>query len=192
MKTVAVFGSGEGNPGESRYDAMKLVGILLAAKGARIITGGYGGSGMQAPIEGVYHGRGHSTGYVLACRKKDPNPYLGNVVVCGKDVVVEPNNEAMQYSLRLGLLLQADGFVVDPSDPTFGTAVEFFSVVNLNEKFWQKNQKPIVLFSERYRIESYPLVRLVKEKIQRPSYLKHTADPEQAVQWLWSCMNLAK
>lgn len=176
MKTVACFGSGSGNLGDFAYDRMQEAGRLLATRNILVITGGYRGSGMEAPARGARSIGGPSVGYTLACRNKMPNPFLSTAIVCGD------GTDATQYATRLGHLLNADGFVVDTTDKTLGTLIEFLSVVNMNQKFWQQNPRPIVLLSDTLQAEAY--IQYIPNKNELPTYCMNFERPLEAIEWL--------
>jgi predicted Rossmann-fold nucleotide-binding protein len=176
MKTVACFGSGSGNPGDFAYDRMQEAGRLLATQNILVITGGYGGSGMEAPARGARGIGGSSIGYTLACRNKMPNPFLSTVFMCGN------GTDATQYATRLGHLLNADGFVVDTTDTTLGTLIEFLSVVNMNQKFWQQHPKPIALLSDSLQAAAY--TQCVPNEKELLAYCRNFKEPLEAIDWL--------
>jgi predicted Rossmann-fold nucleotide-binding protein len=188
IRTVACFGSGKGKSGEFFYDSMAAIGRALAEQEVVVATGGYGGSGMEAPIVGANEVKGSNVwtvGYVLACRRKDPNQFLKQKVVCGKDLIVGSNSDAMQYAVRLGSLLDADAFVVDCSDETLGTLIEFASVLNMNQKFWTSNPKPVALLMQ----EDDPKSKLLNELMvaygfSTEPWIRLFSNPEKLIQWL--------
>ncbi len=61
VPTVTVFGSSQGEPGETAYDQAVELGRLLAGAGYSVATGGYGGS-MEAVSEGAHQAGGSIIG----------------------------------------------------------------------------------------------------------------------------------
>ena len=57
-KLISCFGPGVGEPGDPLYDAMVEVGRLLAQLGCTVQTGGFGGTGMEAPARGAREANG--------------------------------------------------------------------------------------------------------------------------------------
>lgn len=74
QKTIACLGGGKGKEGDAQYDAMVEVGRLLAQRGCTVITGGFGGAGMEAPAKGAKEAGGTAIGYTML--GKPGNPYL--------------------------------------------------------------------------------------------------------------------
>lgn len=185
MPRVTCFGSGKGGPGDRQYDAMRDVGRLLAGHHITVVTGGYGGSGMEAPLLGAVDAGGNTVGCVMEGIPKEPNPHAKETVV----VMGGHFTQEMQYSIRLGHLLQSDGFVVDPTDETPGTLIEFFSVVNLNMKqIWQDAPRPVVVLEYWQAGLPKPLPSMISDyaRIIGASlpWLHVTPEPEAAVNWL--------
>lgn len=181
---ITCFGSSKGSPGETQYDAMQEVGRLLAAERVVVVTGGYGGSGMEAAARGASESGGSACGYTLECSTKQPNPYLAPIIPSDAFLSVEK-----QYCERLGSLLQSDGFVVDPTDDTPGTLIEFFSVMNLNMKFWKDSPRPVVVLRpppEGRAIGSFEHIIItfcLTQSADRP-WLCLADAPEGATDWL--------
>jgi predicted Rossmann-fold nucleotide-binding protein len=148
MKTIACFGTGGGGPGEPRYDAMVEVGRLLAENGHRIVTGGYGGIGMEAPARGASESGGHATGYTYAGRPG--NNFLSEMIDCGEQYMRLSQSGGshlpleVQYGIRWGNLLTADGFIVAPNGGP-GTLVEVIGVVNHNFGMWRDRPKRLAI-----------------------------------------------
>lgn len=138
MKTIACFGSGSGKCGEVMYDAMQEVGQTLARTGATVITGGFGGSGMEAPAKGAQIAGGKSIGYTLM--GLPANPHLSEVVDCSR----ESNCPEIQFGIRLGHLLSADAFIIGAAGGA-GTLVELMAIINLNAKFWKEKKRVVIL-----------------------------------------------
>ena len=179
---------------------MYKVGWILAKGGDTVITGGFGGSGMEAPARGATEAGGKAIGYVW--RGKPGNPYLTEMVDCRR-VYVKPKRfpvpgelpfyeppPEVQYGIRLGFLLAADGFIIDGSGGT-GTLVEMLAVLNLNAKYWSREPK-------RFSIMTLPIAHGRNHHHQALDFmmslgiiqaadlrlLKVTADPAEAVNWV--------
>lgn len=120
------------------YDAMQEVGQTLARVGVTVITGGFGGSGMEAPAKGSQLAGGKSIGYTLM--GLPANPHLSEVVDCSK----ESSCPEIQFGIRLGHLLSADAFIVGAAGGA-GTLVELMAIINLNAKFWKEKKKVVIL-----------------------------------------------
>lgn len=136
------------------YDAMQEVGQTLARVGATVITGGFGGSGMEAPAKGASLAGGKSIGYTLM--GLPANPHLSELVDCRKEFLrvkfnscqdetsyPEPSPE-IQFGIRLGHLLSADAFIVGAAGGA-GTLVELMAIINLNAKFWKEKKVVVIL-----------------------------------------------
>lgn len=143
-KAIACFGSSEGVPGSSEYDAMVQVGRLLATKGYAVWTGGYSGTGMEAPARGAVISRGQAIGYTIL--GKPGNNYLTHEVDCqrlftGADGEMPPE---IQFGVRLGSLLLADGFIFAAGGGS-GTMLELMAAINFSYKFWETPKKIAIL-----------------------------------------------
>jgi len=145
IKTIACFGGSQGNSGDPGYDAMQEVGRLLVEYGCMVATGGYGGTGMEAPARGANEAGGEAIGYTILGRKG--NPFLTGAVDCRClcNNTVDPSRE-IQYGVRLGKLLAADGFIVAATGGP-GTMVEMMAVINLNCKLWQSSPKHLAILN---------------------------------------------
>ena len=162
-KRIACFGSGKGQRGERAYDAMVKVGALLAEHGVDVLTGGFGGAGMEAPAYGVRVARmlsgvaAQAIGYTLWGKPGNadltrivPADTFGLVVRgCSgiSDSASIPLAPELQYGLRLGNLLSADGFILMLDRCGVGTMVELFAVLNLMAKKWPKGSKRLALLT---------------------------------------------
>lgn len=156
MKTIACLGSGSGAIGDLCYDTMVEVGRLLAQRGCVVATGGFGGAGMEAPARGAAAVGGKTVGYTIF--GKQGNAYLSETVDCRKQYIkvkqyvcvgeephIEPPPE-VQYGVRLGNLLTADGFII-AADGGPGTMVELMAVINLNYKLWKERPKNVAILN---------------------------------------------
>lgn len=182
MKTIACLGSGSGKIGDSYYDAMVKVGRLLAKKGCVVATGGFGGVGMEAPARGAATG-GKTIGYTMLGRQG--NAYLSETVDCQKFQDKELSPE-IQYGVRLGNLLSADGFIIAANGGP-GTMVELMAIINLNYKLWKEKAKNVAILnlgSNKWNVDM--LDRLEAWKMlprEVRSYILVASTPEQAVSW---------
>ncbi|MFC1623647.1 LOG family protein [Patescibacteria group bacterium] len=149
MKRIACLGSGNGEPGDKMYDAMQEVGKLLAKNGITVLTGGFGGSGMEAPAKGVQSSGGKSVGFTLM--GIPGNQYLSETV----DTKKQSDIPEIQFGIRLGNLLSADGFIIS-ADGGAGTMTELMAIINLNAKFW-KPSKPVVILNHYQEEDGYPI-----------------------------------
>lgn len=141
MKVIACLGGSSGQPGDPRYDAMVKVGRLLAVKECQVVTGGFGGTGMEAPAKGATEVGGEAIGYTML--DKPGNPYLSTVVDCSKFAGNDdyPLSPEWQYGLRLGHLLEADGFIIAAGGGP-GSMVELMAIINFNAKgLWKGKPK---------------------------------------------------
>ncbi len=145
---IACFGSGSGSPGDPMYDAMCQVGRLLDQGGHEVLTGGFGGAGMEAPARGVWEesaGTRRAKGYVLG--GNPANSYV-DAVDCGSLGGPGVNfSIEQQFGLRLGCLLEADGFILLGGGP--GTMLELLGFINLNFKLWEYTKRLAILSPPR-------------------------------------------
>ncbi|HEY4498436.1 MAG TPA: hypothetical protein VJH94_00050 [Candidatus Paceibacterota bacterium] len=152
MKTIACLGSGSGAPGDAMYDAMVEVGRLLVKRGYRVATGGFGGAGMEAPVRGAKEAGGETLGYTML--DKPGNSFLDIDVPCSTLLipgggVVTLNSVEEQYGLRLGRLLEADGFIIAAYGGP-GTFAELMAIINLNYKIWKERPKRFTILNPAY------------------------------------------
>lgn len=181
MKTIACLGSGNGISGEAMYDAMEQVGVLLATGGSTVITGGFGGSGMEAPAKGVKIAGGKSIGYTI--KGIPANQYISDVVDCSE----ESSCPEIQFGIRLGHLLSADAFIIGATGGA-GTLVELMAIINLNTKFWKEKKKVAILKVQEGSGWDYEML----DQLKQWGVLPHQAEdsivivetPEQAVHWV--------
>lgn len=191
---IACLGSGSGGPGEPSYDAMVEVGRLLAQAGHTVFTGGFGGAGMEAPARGAKQAGGRAVGFTIL--GKPGNPYLTEVVDCREQytdcgaALLHPDPPVgVQFGLRLGNLLCADGFIIAAGGGP-GTMTELMAIVNLNSKIWKQTKKLAILkvgwangkgwdYSMLQQLENWGML---PPKV-RPQILI-TGSPKQAVGWV--------
>ena len=177
---IACFGSGSGKEGDPSYEKMREVGFLLVAlKKCDVLTGGFNGSGMEAPAKGATEAGGESIGFTIL--GKSGNPYLTEVVNCGEGFFPE-----VQYGMRLGNLLTADGFIVEASGG-MGTLVELVAAINLSLKFWDKPKKIAVLtFGEKGHMEQLLFILKMMDFFtdEMSKSILVTDSPAKAVDWV--------
>ena len=112
-RTIAVFGSSTIDPSSESWRLAEEIGRRLAASGARVVTGGFGGV-MEAACRGARAGGGTAVGVTFgaAFPERTPNPWLSETL------------EAGSLLQRLARLFDAEGFVV--LEGSVGTLAEFF------------------------------------------------------------------
>ncbi|MDO8590713.1 MAG: hypothetical protein Q7R65_01905 [bacterium] len=145
MKTIACLGSGNGTLGDPCYNAMVEVGHLLAKRGFAVATGGFGGAGMEAPARGAKETGGVTIGYTMLGKK--PNKWIMRIGDCAAQYHIgffTPPIPEIQYGIRLGSLLSADGFIITAGGGP-GSMVEFLAIVNLNCKLWGNPKRFTIL-----------------------------------------------
>ncbi len=187
MKTIACFGSGSGAQGDAQYDAMVEVGRLLAERGCTVITGGFGGAGMEAPAKGAMNAHGKTVGYTFL--RKPGNPYLEKTIDCqlrfmGSDFL----SPEQQYGLRLGSLLEAEGFIIAAQGGP-GTMVELMAIINLNTKLWREKPKRFAVldssFGESWDMKMFDKLFQWGVCPREVAFLLHiSTSPEQVVDWV--------
>lgn len=140
--SISCLGSGSGKPGEPAYDEMFEVGRMIAKFGYNVSTGGYGGSGMEAPAAGFREVSSEwAFGYFVSAFGIEPNEYVAPIDCCE----LKARWFAEQaYGLRLGTLLLANGFVIGPGAGV-GTLTEVAAIINLNLKFWKDKRRCAIL-----------------------------------------------
>lgn len=149
MKKITCLGSGSGKSGDPYYDAMVNVGHLLAQKQIIVLTGGFGGIGMQAPAQGAVESGGKAIGYTIF--GKPGNAYLSEEVDCRKffinslsGAVSKDLTKEEQFCIRLSHLITADGFIIAAGGGP-GTMVELTTLINFNHKVWKNQAKKIAI-----------------------------------------------
>lgn len=149
VSAVAFLGSGSGQEGDQMYELMLSAGRILARLGITVVTGAYGGSGMEAPARGALEGGGNPVGFGLLGIRQ--NPFIRIFQDCGYTRTVD---EVIcleeQYGRRLARLLERDAFIVG-ADGGVGTVAELAALVNLNLKLWprfgRKCQKRVAILT---------------------------------------------
>lgn len=115
-RSIAVFGSSTLRDTAPAWTLAEDLGRELAAAGARVLNGGYGGV-MEAVSRGAHAAGGCVVGVTVdVFPDREPNRFLSERKQTG--TLLE----------RLGILLQADGFVA--LEGSVGTLTEFFLVWN--------------------------------------------------------------
>lgn len=185
--TIACLGSGKGQPGEPVYNAMERVGAMAAMRNIRIITGGFGGAGMEAAASGATSNGGKAIGYTML--GLPGNDFLSEVVDCST-WVDQPLPKEVQYGVRLGRLLQADGFIL-AAGGGMGTMVELMAIMNLNTKMWREQPKRFaILRPEGFQgVDwSYALFNQLERggflPAEEKTRMLFTTDPEEALNWV--------
>ena len=171
---------------------MVEVGRLLAQRGAIVLTGGFGGSGMEAPARGAKEAGGRAIGYTML--DKPGNEFLTDEIDCSTQLVKrltiplgsEELEPELQYGIRLGNLLIADGFILG-ADGGLGTMVELLAIMNLNSKFWATPKRLAVLkiplcSNDKWNVGTIALRALVDQ--ETPSPLSIVDKPKTAVDWV--------
>lgn len=197
IPTVSCFGSGKGKGGDPLYDAMCMVGRILAERKITVVTGGHGGVGMEAPCRGAYEVRGDAVGYCLPNRKS--NAYLTK---SHWPHILFPNlNIEAMWGIRLGYLLESDGFIVAGWDPSCagdgepGTATELLAAFTLNSKIWSPKKRLAILHPPDVRIPGWntEMLDLLMEWGMLPRdvrpYIHVTRTPQEAVDWVIGVAN---
>lgn len=181
-KIVACLGSSSGEEGDPLYDAMMQVGKLLAESATVVITGGFGGVGMEAPAKGAQEAGGATVGYTFM--GLPANPHFSEVVDCGAD----SSSPEIQFGIRLGHLLSADGFVIGANGGT-GTLMELLGIINMNAKFWPKPKKTAILTTADSCWNSEMLTQICRWCSVPEDGLcsiKFVAESHEAVEWVLS------
>ncbi len=182
------MGSGNGVAGEPAYDAMVEVGRLLAERGCIVVTGGFGGAGMEAPVRGAREAGGKVFGYTML--GKPANEYLAEYGDCQFFGETRLPIE-LQFGTRLGHLLESDGFIICAGGGP-GTMVELIAIINLNIKLWKEHPKRFaILMPKDMKCEGWGngmIEQLISWGIL-PLGLAHrqiliTGSPEAAVGWV--------
>lgn len=141
-KKIACLGSSAGSPGDSMYNAMIEVGKLLTQNEVTVMTGGHGGSGMEAPACGARSLGGDVI--LIPLSGFDRNPFgtdIIDVVDQGADTIEK------EFGMRLGYLLEADGFIIG-ADGGPGTVLELLALINLSIKVWGGEKRVAILKPE--------------------------------------------
>ena len=75
-RTITIFGTSKGRPGDENYELARRLGARLAEAGYAIANGGYGGT-MTATAEGARQAHGEVIGVTCAAfGRSGPNEYI--------------------------------------------------------------------------------------------------------------------
>lgn len=192
ITAVSCFGSGQGKKGDPFYEAMRMVGRMLAERKITVVTGGHGGVGMEAPCRGAWEVKGQTIGYCLP--NWTQNAYLTEVRRLGS-LFPRLNIEAL-WGIRLGYLLESGGFIVAAWDPSCasngepGTATELLAAFTLNSKIWSPKKRLAILHPPDVRIPGWDteMLDLLMEWGMLPRdvrpYVHVARTPLDAVEWV--------
>ncbi|MBU0707253.1 LOG family protein [Patescibacteria group bacterium] len=149
-RLITFFGSGKGTPGDPAYDQMKKLGSIVNARGGIPVTGGFGGSGMEAPARGAHENGGQTIiGHVLRDTGLKANQYLTEVVDHSVGPEGSPLPVETAFCLRLAGLTASQGFVFG-AGAGIGTFVELMTIFNHNLKLWKSQPRPVALLGEAW------------------------------------------
>ncbi len=167
------------------YDDMDRVGQLLAMDGHTVLTGGFGGVGMEAPARGAKQAGGKCIGYTML--GKPGNSFLTQVIEC-RHIGTELLVPELQFGVRLGRLLLADGFILAAGGGP-GTLLELLAVLNLNMKFWEKVRPLAILKPEGLMTAGWDgeMIKVISAWCQLPDSARDAihivSTPTEAVTW---------
>lgn len=184
---IACLGSGSGQPGSPAYDAMVAVGRLLAQAGHTVLTGGFGGAGMEAPARGAKLAGGKTVGYTIL--GKPGNSFLTEEVDCRTMFNICPvPPPTAQFCLRFFSLLDADGFIISAGGGA-GSMLELMGIINLGAKVWPAPKKVAILQPNGPVVKGwdYPMLTQLENWDMLPGKVLQeiliTKQPELAVNW---------
>jgi predicted Rossmann-fold nucleotide-binding protein len=196
-KVIACLGGGDVERDNIYYKAMTAVGGLLAEKKYIVVTGGFGGI-MEAAAKGAIEAGGKTIGYTML--DKGSNPYISTTVNCESlihpmmfldDENIEPAVKyTVQYGMRLGCLLSADGFIISAGGGP-GTMAELMAIINLGSKVWKMAKRIAILNVDEAYFSYEWNARMLKElekwgvfprKVQK--HFRIAATPKEAVDWV--------
>lgn len=181
QRVIACFGSGKDSAGKV-YRQMEIVGKLLAEHDCIVITGGFGGSGMEAPLKGAKSANGQTIGYTML--GKTANAFADTIIDCGQQYSNRSGTALTteeQYGLRLANLMKADAFVVSDAGG-IGTVVELCAIINFALKIWQQKKPIAILVSEYGNLKL--LQQLTATFFDKSNSLMYFHDPAKAVGWV--------
>lgn len=185
---IACLGNGSLAPGEPAYDAMVEAGKLLARRGDIVLTGAFGGA-MEAPAKGAKQAGGKTVGYTMLDKK--PNEWIMEVGDCAAQYHIgfsTPPIQEIQYGIRLGSLLAADGFIFAAGGGP-GSMTELMAIANLNAKIWPRPKKIAILKVKRTNSDEwdYPMLTQLEDWGMLPQKVRQqiliTEAPKVAVGW---------
>jgi predicted Rossmann-fold nucleotide-binding protein len=190
LKTIAVLGSGDAQANSPTYLVAQEAGRLLAQRGFAVATGAYGGV-MEAAAKGAKEAGGTTIGYTMLGIK--PNQWITQVGDCAAQFHIgfsTPPIPEIQYGLRLGSLLAADGFIIVAGGGP-GTMVELLAIINLNLKLWGKTAKRLAILEvpgmpsghwDSDTLDQLAEMGILPPAVWRLIYIP--ASPELAVDWV--------
>jgi len=180
---------------------MVKVGRLLVEKSYTVVTGGFGGVGMEAPARGASEAGGTAIGYTTF--GFEGNGFLTREVDCrqlyvevshtvkvgGEAPHLEPPPE-VQSAIRRAMLLSADAFIIAAGGGS-GTMVELMAIINNNHRIWEDRPKyvailkPVGVDCEGWDIS---MLRKLTEWGVLPrgvrGFIRVVDTPEKAVGWV--------
>lgn len=193
IKRVTCLGNGKGVPGEPLYNKMVQVGRILAEREIAVVTGAYGGVGMEAPLRGASSAGGTTVGYHMGRHScKDPNKFISDLQdasLNGTEETLPPgslaySNASDTYVRRLGYLLHSDAFII-AAGFDLGTLVEISVLVNLNEKGLWTPKRIVILTDGSLSRRDSMILGLLNDLSDPPiGYLHITSNPQEAVDWI--------
>lgn len=175
---TAFLGSGSGNQSDAMYQAMFACATMVSERGSKVATGGFGGSGMEAPLRGAHGGIGYTFD------DRPVNQYATEVVNCGNSEV--PTE--VGYGMRLGYLMTADAFVIG-CDGGLGTITELAAIANFQQKMWKEQEKAIVLLCPLVasNVKNF-LDYCIAQKLIQPGLVKIVETPTEAAKIIIKAM----
>lgn len=192
-KIIACLGGGDVKRDNIYYKAMTVVGGLLAEKKYIVVTGGFGGI-MEAAAKGAKKAGGETMGFTIL--GKPGNKYLFREIKCKNLINPMLQNESdeidpeLQYGIRLGCLLSADGFIISAGGGP-GTMAELMAIINLGSKVWKMAKRIAILNVDEAYFSYEWNARMLKElekwgvfprKVQK--HFRIAATPKEAVDWV--------
>lgn len=163
--TIAIFGTGRANPGDSAYTLAYETGRILAQAGFTIVNGGYGGT-MEAAAKGAAELGGKIIGVTCSAFKSNTaNKYVSRTIITGS------LDERLDTLIKLG-----QAYVVLPGGT--GTLLELAKVWELQNKGFLETDKPIILIGSFWQ----PLLDLIAtDDPECSKYIKVADSPEKAI-----------
>jgi len=162
---VAVFGSSTVREGEASYRLAHDLGRALAAGGADVMTGGYGGA-MEACSQGAHEAGGHVIGVTVELfeHRGGPNPWVRERV-----------HTADLFDRLREIVMRADGFAALPG--SIGTLTEVFLAWTLLSVKGRPSA-PLVLVGAHWDawLEAQRGPELVLEHLFQHVRVAHTAE----------------
>jgi predicted Rossmann-fold nucleotide-binding protein len=186
MKTIACFGGSKCD--DLCYATMEEIGCLLAEQGHTQINGAFGRA-LEASSKGADRTGGQVVGFTMMGILG--NEYLSSLCDCrtAYQDVRRPGigiSDEIQYGVRLGNLLMADGFII-AAGPSTGTFVELMAVIAW-VRTWKITKKIAILRSGEIKgWDSDMLRQLVSWGLLAEQYLGLiliTEEAETAVNWV--------